>query len=210
MTPDAVRAARRALIAGRASAAGRAIWRHKGKIALGTVVAMPVLGLPALSVVAAAQTVAGAGGAAIASPVATAMTAAAGLALRNRVRQYRKNIAATTNGGNEPPRVPPTSSDVQPAIVTTANSDDPPNQRASKADLLDAQSSTDPTRHGESRSREKPKVRPSAESGRPPPQPAPTSPTPRRRRDSNLGPFTMPLQPEPAAGNDGDPRADVV
>lgn len=129
VTPDAVRAARRALIAGRASAAGRAIWRHKGKIALGTVVAMPVLGLPALSVVAAAQTVAGAGGAAIASPVATAMTAAAGQALRNRVHQYRKNIAATTSGGNEPPRGPPTSSTGQPPTLSDQAAEARPNGR---------------------------------------------------------------------------------
>jgi len=121
VTPEAARVARRAAtrsaVAGRAAAVGRAAWRHKGKIALGAVVAMPVLGLPALSLVAAAQTVgaaaAGAGGAAFASPVATAVTAAAGLALRNRVREYRKSIAASTAGGHEPPKVPPATSDDQ-------------------------------------------------------------------------------------------------
>jgi len=90
---------------------------------------MPVLGLPALSVVAAAQTVAGAGGAAIASPVATAMTAAAGQALRNRVHQYRKKIAATTSGGNEPPRGPPTSSTGQPPTLSDQAAEARPNGR---------------------------------------------------------------------------------
>ncbi|ACV79081.1 hypothetical protein Namu_2735 [Nakamurella multipartita DSM 44233] len=219
-TPQAVRAARRAAawsaIAGRAAAVGRTAWRHKGKIALGTVAAMPVLGLPALSVVAAAQTlgtaVAGVGGVALASPVATAVTAAAGFALRNRVREYRKNIASSTAGGGAPPKVPPTPSGAAQAIVNGASVDAGSRQRAAKADEPEARPRSESEPSGGSQARASRAAGASSEPGRArTTHRSPTSPTPRRRTDLGHGPFEMQLLgTDPLAENDGGSRSEAV
>lgn len=113
------RAARRQQVRDRAATVGKAIWRHKGKIAVGTVLAMPVLGLPALSVVGAvsaagtavgaAGSLAGAvGGAAAASPF-TAVVASASLAMARRHIRDRRSMAQAANAGPMPqvPHPPP-------------------------------------------------------------------------------------------------------